>query len=331
MRGSRSSGIALGVPDFMVDFLSLFLCNASGPCHRRSMTVADDFQRFRANYLIPSATVSLISSRYKAITRRLNTDFWNTLSDTAHSLYVGSYGRDTAANGVSDLDVAFTLPNAVYHQYNGYSGNGQSALLQAVRASIAKTYPTTAVGGDGQVVAVQFTDGQRYEVLPVFLDSANKFTFADSNGGGSWRSYDPRAEMSAFSARDSATANGNLKAICRMARIWKSYCGVPISGMLIDTFAYNFIASWPHRDKSFMYHDYLVRDFMEYLSKIDRTQTYWLAPGSNSYVYKKGDFQTPAANAHRNAVEGVRCDVAKLDWAYTQAWRKIFGTTFPIR
>lgn len=295
------------------------------------MGVAEDFQRFRANYLIPSTTVSLISARYKAITRRLNTDFWNTTSDTAHSLYVGSYGRDTAAKGVSDLDVAFTLPNAMYHQYNGYAGNGQSALLQAIRASIAKTYPATAVGGDGQVVAVQFTDGQRFEVLPVFVNDAGKFTFADSNGGGTWRQCDPRAEMNAFSARDSVSANGNLKAISRMARIWKDFCGVPISGMLIDTLAYNFIGSWGNRDKSFLYHDFLVRDFMLYLSNVDTAQTYWLAPGSGSYVYKKGNFQTPARTAYANAVEGVRCDQDKLDWSYTQAWRRIFGTAFPGR
>lgn len=295
------------------------------------MSVADDFRQFRANYLIPASTVSVISARYKAITKRLNTDFWNTTSETAHSLYVGSYGRDTAAKGVSDLDVAFTLPNSIYHQYNAYTGNGQSALLQAVRASIAKTYPSTAVGGDGQIVAVSFTDGQRFEVLPVFLNDTGTFTFADSNGGGSWRACDPRKEMNAFSARDSVTANGNLKAICRMARIWKGFCGVPISGMLIDTLAYNFISNWAHRDKSYLYHDFLVRDFMLYLSNLDRNQTYWLAPGSSSYVYKSGNFQYYAAQAYQNALEAIRCDLAKLDWSYTQAWRKIFGTSFPIR
>lgn len=97
------------------------------------MSVADNFRAFRASYLIPSPTVTNISARYKRLTKQLNKDFWNTDSETAHSLYVGSYGRDTAANGVSDLDVAFTLPDFVYQKYNGYVGNGQSALLQAVR------------------------------------------------------------------------------------------------------------------------------------------------------------------------------------------------------
>src|SRR5690606_6007564 len=100
-----------------------------------------------------------ISSRYKAITRRLNTDFWNTVSDTSHSLYVGSYGRNTAINGFSDLDMVFELPSTLYFQYDKYAGNGQSALLQAVRNSMRKTYSTSDIGGDGQVVVVKFTDG----------------------------------------------------------------------------------------------------------------------------------------------------------------------------
>ena len=100
-----------------------------------------------------------ISSRYKTITRRLNTDFWSTTSETSHSLYVGSYGRNTATQGFSDLDMIFQLPYSVYQQYNNHAGNGQSALLQAVRQSIQKTYSTTNIGADGQVVQVPFTDG----------------------------------------------------------------------------------------------------------------------------------------------------------------------------
>jgi len=292
------------------------------------VSVADDFKAFRSNYLIPSATVADISRRYRRITGQLNKDFWSTSSDISHSLYVGSYGRDTAVQGVSDLDVAFQLPNSIYAKYNAYQSNGQSALLQAVRASIQNTYANSYVGGDGQVVALNFTDGIRFEILPVFVNTSNTFTFADSNGGGSWRSCDPRAEMAAFSARNAAT-NGNLKSLCRMMRIWKTYCNVPISGMLIDTLAYNFIATWPHSDKSFLYHDYLARDFFYYLSQLNASQSYWHAPGSGSYVYKGGAFRAKAATAHTAAVSAIAYGTNGNDWSYRQTWRTIFGPTFP--
>lgn len=294
------------------------------------MSVAENFRAFRASYLIPAATVESISSRYKRITRQLNTDFWATASETAHSLYVGSYGRDTAAKGVSDLDVAFTLPNEVYHKYNAYASNGQSALLQEVRASIGRTYPTTYVGGDGQVVAVNFTDGIRFEILPVFLNKDGKsFTFADSNNGGSWKVCDPRAEMSAFHTRNTVTANGNLKAIARMARIWRDRHNVPLSGMLIDTLAYQFILTWAHSDKSYLYHDYLVRDFLLYLANLDTTQLYWRAPGSGSFVWKTGNFQAKARAAYDIALSAIHHEAEHRPATARNKWREIFGPTYP--
>jgi hypothetical protein len=297
-------------------------------CQDRSMSVADNFRAFRANYLIPAATVGTISYRYKRITKQLNKDFWNTESETAHSLYVGSYGRDTASNGVSDLDVAFTLPNTVYQQYNAYQSNGQSALLQAVKQSIGRTYSMSYAGADGQVVAVNFEDGIRFEFLPVFINTSNTFTFADSNGGGSWKVCDPRGEMSAFAARD-ANTNGNLKAICRMARIWRDRHGVPMSGMLIDTLAYQFISDWAHRDKSYLYHDYLVRDFLLYLSQIATSQTYWRAPGSGSYVSKKGNFQNQASSSYQDALRAIEHESNERPVSARNKWREVFGPTYP--
>jgi hypothetical protein len=299
-------------------------------CKIGGMSVSDNFKAFRANYLIPADTVHNISYRYKRITKQLNKDYWSTESETAHSLYVGSYGRDTAAKGVSDLDVAFTLPNSIYHKYDAYQSNGQSALLQAVRTSIQKTYSITSIGGDGQVVVVAFDDGIIFEILPVFLNSdGTTFTFPDSNGGGSWKTCDPRGEMAAFAARDTVTANGNLKAIGRMARVWRDRHSVPMSGMLIDTLAFQFIAGWDHKDKSFLYHDFLVRDFMLYLSQIDKSQNYWRAPGSGSYVWKKGNFQTPAANAYDAAVTAIKHEVDGYPMTARTKWREIFGPTYP--
>ena len=106
------------------------------------MGLADWFSTFCSNIQVQDG--GTISARYKAITRRLNTDFWSTTYDTSHSLYVGSYGRNTAIQGFSDLDMIFQLPYSVYEKYSGYIGNGQSALLQAVKASIEKTYQRRA-------------------------------------------------------------------------------------------------------------------------------------------------------------------------------------------
>ena len=293
------------------------------------MGVGEDFLNFKNNYNIDAEKMRTIAYRYGRITRQLNTDFWNTTSETAHSLYVGSYGRDTAAKGVSDLDIGFVLPTSLYHQYNAYQTNGQSALLQAVKRSIQKTYSTSESFGDGQVVVIGFDDGITFEVLPAFENKdGQSWTYPNANSGGSWKTCNPRAEIAAVAARNNQS-NRNLKYLCRMMRIWRDYQSVPMSGMLIDTFAYQFMETWHNRDKSFFYHDFMARDFFDYLSKIPEDQTYWRAPGSGSYVWKKGAFQHKARSAYLRSLEAIKYNDDQHAWSRRQKWREIFGTLFP--
>jgi hypothetical protein len=291
------------------------------------MGVAEDFTTFKDNYQISSDLISSISTRYKRITRQLNTDFWNTNSETSHSLYVGSYGRDTAAKGLSDLDIAFILPNAEYHKYNAYQTNGQSALLQAVKKSIQKTYSTSESFGDGQVVVITFTDNLKFEILPVFENTnSDSFTYPNANNGGSWKVCDPRAETSAISTR-SVLTNKNMKYLARMGRVWCNHCDVPMSGILIDTLGYQFIENYEYREKSFFYHDFMMRDFFDYAAKQDQKQTYWRAPGGGSSVTRKGIFEHKARSAYLRACEAIEFN--DKEWSRRQKWREVFGSLYP--
>lgn len=95
------------------------------------MGLADWFSTFCANIQIRDG--GTISTRYKAITQRLNTDFWTTTSDTAHSLYVGSYGRGTAIDGLSDLDMLSQLPYSVYEQHDNTPGTANPHSFRRLR------------------------------------------------------------------------------------------------------------------------------------------------------------------------------------------------------
>lgn len=281
------------------------------------------FSQFRQNLSVSNADE--ISTKYANITTRLNLDFWEIDSDTRHSLQVGSYGRKTAVDGVSDLDMVFELPSKDYGRYKKLDSNGPSTMLQEVRSSLLKRYPRSDVRADGQIVAVNF-QGYRVEVLPAFLDENGDYIYGDTNDGGTWKLTKPRLEIKAVNDLSNET-NQNLKDACKMLRAWKNKAGVGIGGLLIDTLCYNFFnqtddydsASWSDFPK-------MLVSLFTYLGGLDTEQEYWVAPGSGQRVKRKAKFQSKAKRA------AVRCQEAidaEGETARAKIWRKVFGKPFP--
>jgi hypothetical protein len=155
------------------------------------------------------------------------------------------------------------------------------------RASIERTYATTSIRADGQVILVPFNDGITVEIVPAFINVSKSYTYPDANSGGSWKTTNPRPEIEAIRARNLACSS-NLIPLSRMMRAWKKEWAVPIGGLLIDTLAYQFIESCPYRDKSYLYYDFICRDFLKWMSEQDEKQEYWRSPGAGQYVYGKG-------------------------------------------
>ncbi len=203
-------------------------------------------------YVIDLKTRSLISMRYKEITKAINRAFWNSESETDHSRYVGSYGRGTAIN-TSDLDILIELPVTEYVRFSKNKGNGPSQLLQTVKRAVASHYATTDMSGDGQVVVVIFSDGMRFEILPAFrgvlssfMNMKNgNFIYPNSNMGGNWLSTNPLAEQEAMKLKD-LSSNGLLKDTCKHIRYIRDtqFTSYHLPGILIDSFVYDAIGDW---------------------------------------------------------------------------------------
>ncbi|WNY99959.1 nucleotidyltransferase [Sulfurospirillum sp. 'SP'] len=283
------------------------------------MNVSSTFQEFLQNLAIDNKEE--ISNRYGEITKVLNIKYRNTESKTSNSLQVGSYGRFTAIKSISDLDMVYILP---WTEYARFKNGRQSALLQEVKKTIQSRYPKTDMRGDGQVVVISFSNYQ-IEVLPAFENADGSFLYPDSNDGGSWKTTKPRLEIKAISDLHQAK-NQNLRTLCKMIRSWKNYHGVAMGGLLIDSVAYNFLNSTTYYDdKSFTYYDWLIRDFLKYLSDLQNTN-HIFAPGSNQKVYIKKKFQTKAKKAHKLVLEAIEAQENKNA---NQKWKKIFGRSFP--
>lgn len=268
-----------------------------------------------------------ISSRYHRITRVLNSEYYGIDNDSSHSLYVGSIGRKTAINKKSDIDMLFWLPAEEFASYNSYETNSQSALLQDVKKILKKTYSSTEMSGDGQVVVISFDDGMTIELVPCFEKKDGSFIYPDTHDGGSWKKTNPRSEINAIKDLNN-DVDGHLRNVCKMLRAWKNKNGVSISGLLIDTLIYNFVEAnkgW-FKNQSCASYDTVCKEVFYYLSKLDDTQSFWLAPGSSQQVNNKGKFAKKAKKAYDKVLEAIQ---KKENKTVNEIWRDIFGNVFP--
>jgi len=176
---------------------------------------------------------------------------------------------------------------------------------------------------------VFFSDGINFEVLPAFINQdGSSYTFANSNDGGSWKTTDPRAEIAAIQEMNKQ-CNSNLKKLCKMARAWRDKNTVDISGILLDILSFNFISTWEYRDQSYIYYDWMTRDFLKYVSEQPTSQNRWKVMGSNRYITCFGSFQSKAKTSYKKALKAIE-DEKKYPLSANWEWREIYGSKFPI-
>lgn len=282
------------------------------------------FNKFCDNLRMSKQSVDTVRYRYDRIQGCLNAAFWDGYG--YHTRYVGSYGRGTAIH-LSDIDMIFEIPYTVYNQYDRYLGNGQSALLQKVKDTLHETYPFTNIRGDGQVVVLDFKDGIRFEIVPAYKQYDDSYLYPDTHAGGRWKKTNPILEINAVKDLNRQT-NKNMQHLCRMVRAWKDLYNVPMSGLLIDTLAGRFMRGWYHAGKSYLYYDYLTRDFFDFLRNEDDTKAFWYAIGSNQLVYNHGSFHRAAEKAYNNAISAINSEVQNNEWMANYYWRLIYGSKF---
>ena len=297
------------------------------------MTTASLFSQFIKNIRIQNADV--ISENYKKVTKALNEYYYDSENDANHCRQIGSYGRKTGINGISDLDMAFELPRATYDQFNAYATGGQSALIQDVKKAIQVVYDNDQVKADGQIVGIDL-DGFCIEVLPTFyLDNdedgnldLNIYTFPDTNDGGRWRRTKPKLEIEATRTINTEFGHDAYRHLCRMVRAWKNHVGAKCSGLWIDTLSYNFLnQAEEYKDISYKKYGELVKDFFKYLFdqyELTPEQKIWKAPGSKQNVHGSWQNHRKIKKAYQLCLEALEDESGA-----NEKWSKVFGVNFP--
>ena len=167
--------------------------------------VAGRFRRFHDALQLTTAQVEDGLGKQFGVRQCFERIYWGDTTNDPPGFIVGSWGKATAIRPPSDVDVFMHLPVDVYERFNGYSHNGQSALLQEIKGHLESTYSQTRMRGDGQVVLVSFNTVE-IEVVPVFnYDSAGRWVMPDTHGGGTWKTVNPNEELAAIDRADAVS------------------------------------------------------------------------------------------------------------------------------
>jgi tRNA nucleotidyltransferase (CCA-adding enzyme) len=152
------------------------------------------FREFHRDLTLTGDQVEDGITKHQGVCQCLNRQYYNSDSETENRLLIGSWSKDTRMRPPRDVDVLFVLPVDVYHRFQTYTGNKQSALLQEVKGVLENTYPSTEMRGDGQVVMVRFNT-VNVEVAPGFALQNGQYWICDTNNGGRYKATAPKAEI----------------------------------------------------------------------------------------------------------------------------------------
>lgn len=286
------------------------------------MTTTKAFENLLSNIVLDNN--EQLSNQYKEITQKLNQRFRNTDSEKDNSLQVGSYGRYTGIKGISDLDMLYIMPDNLWNTYK----NDPGKLLKDTRDTLKERWPNTEIYVDNPVVVLNFKNF-KFEIQPVFTDYEENdnlpfYWFPDTKDA-KYKKTKPKHEQAEMT-RFRRVYGDTHRRLCKIMRAWKNTSGLAMSGLLLDTLAYNFLNdNTIYRTAGLSQFDIMVRDFFEFMKEQPK-QEYYAALGSNQRVYVKHPFRTKARNAWQYAKDAI---LEEDEEKRHDIWRNVFGNAFP--
>jgi hypothetical protein len=284
--------------------------------------------RFRGFHSNLELTVDQIAdgiTKHHGVRQCLNRHYYESGSETANSLLIGSWGKETRIRPPRDVDVLFVLPVEVYHRFQTHTGNRQSALLQEVKGVLELTYPSTTMRGDGQVVLVRF-NAINVEVAPCFALQNDQYWICDTNNGGRYKLTDPVAEIDYIDKVHGAN-NYNLRPIAKMLKAWQAHCSVLLKSFHVELLAAEFLTQSPWRQYGWFWYDWIMRDFFFFLYYKANATLY--APGTNEAMYVGDVWRSRVEAAYHRAVKACEYEYDDSVELAGEEWQKIFGPQIP--
>lgn len=275
------------------------------------MNLDDLFLIFYEKIKLTSAQRQDAITKHSSVCKKLHEYYYPDVSyNGSTKLLIGSYGKKTNIRPPRDVDALFIMPPEKFDQYDDNQSNGQSQLLQDIKGILSQKFTTTEkIKAWGKVVLVKFSDGTHdVELLPAWEREDGTFTIPNSENGGSWENWDPRAGIKRI--KDSDQKTGKTKKLIRMIKKWSENCSAEIKSyqvedIVIDFFELNVLS------EDFFH--FIVKEFFEFF--LGKTS----ADGIKSHL-------TTALSRATKALDFV--ENGDLEKAADE-YKKIFGDDFP--
>lgn len=249
-------------------------------------------------------------TKYQGVAKTLHSEYYDTDYNGSTKLLIGSYGKKTNIRPPTDVDLLFKLPPEVFDQYYNHNGNGPSALLQDIKAKLSKKYTTTEkISAWGKVVLVQFSKGKHnVELLPGY-EVDGVFMIPNTENGGSWESFDARADLQAV-ADANASSDRKARKLIKIIKRWRiQTTSLSVKSFGIEQFCLSYLED----------HDIVDMTWSEIVCSFFT----WLASAAT-------DDLTQIQTALSRAEKAVEYEAQEKHVKACNEWRKVFGNrTFP--
>lgn len=282
-------------------------------------TINQSFQQLKANLEITGLQQQTVSTRQQNVRDAVTADL--TVLDT---FLTGSYRRSTMIAPLKDADIdVFVVLDASY-----FSQDGQAWLLDKVKTTLKKTYPTTPeISRNGQAVTITFTDFT-VDVVPAFNRQGGGFLIADSVNAR-WIATDPKKHVDIWSAAN-ATHQGNLVPLIKMVKAWNRQNGALLRSFHLEAMILGILTNVTIND--FSSGSRFVFDKARQTVKSATFDPSGYGGNLADYLntpQKINDVVSRLESAYNRAVEAENLEKQGKTSLAVDKWRLIFGDYFP--
>ena len=277
----------------------------------------ENFKDFIQAITLTSVQNEDARTKYVGVCKKLYSHFYSGDYDDGKKFLFGSYKTKTNVRPLTsdqDVDVLFKISQETFDKYDQYESNGQAALLQEVRNALKEKYTTTdTIKAWGKVVLVVFDENHHnVELLPALELDDKTFKIPNSENGGSWEIFDPRAELDKFQKSNTNT-NGLTRDLAKMLKAWAhtttsmTYKSCKRLDDIIDFLEENY-----PQGKGVETYAKVVFDFFDFMHS------------------KCGEeIKSFIETAYNRAQKAMQFDDEGKYIEASEEWRKIFGPKFP--